>query len=45
MSYNGVGRKTLNAIKRKMKTEEKIPCLFALPSPGLRNGGQLFSGV
>ena len=32
--------------KRKKRNQEKdFPCLVALPSPCLRNGGQLFFGV
>ena len=41
----GMGEKTRNTNKRKSETKEKIPRLVALPSPRLRNGGRLFSGV
>ena len=41
-----MGEKTRNIQRHKRrKTEEKIPRLVALPSPRLRNGGRLFSGV
>ena len=43
MSYDGDGRKTPKYTIDE--TKEQNPCLVALSSPRLRNGGQLFSGV
>ena len=43
MLYDGDGRKTPKYTKDE--TKEKIPHLFALPTPRLRSGCQLFSGV
>ena len=41
--YDGDVRKTPKDTKNK--TKEKIDRLVALPSPRLRSGGRLFSGV
>ena len=39
----GMGEKTQNTIKRNQGKD--FPRLVALPSPRLRNGGRLFSGI
>ena len=43
--YDGDGRKTMKEKRKRLKTKEKIPCLVDLPSPLLRYGCRLFSGV
>ena len=43
MLYDGDGRKPPKYTKDE--TKEKIPRLVAFPSPRLRSGGRLFSGV
>ena len=43
MLYDGDVRKTPKYTKDE--TKEQISCLVALPSPRLRSGGRLFSGV
>ena len=47
MLYDGDERKTPKSKKKKKQYEikEKILRLVAFPSPLLRNGGRLFSGV
>ena len=43
--YDGDGRKKTRNAKEKTNNKETITRLVALPSPRLRNGGRLFSGV